>query len=323
MSSKSRLAAARTCRPSATGCRYTAWHAALRGRSARVAGSEEAFELAQLALQSGAADALAEMSVRFAKAAGPLASLVRERQDLVARRQGEMRLLDAAAGRTDSKAGEDARAAVAALDQRLDAIDTKLANEYAELANPKPLTIAATRALLKPDEALVLFLDVPEPPQVGKLPEETLTWVMTRGAVRWRSIPLGTRALADRVAALRCGLDASGWDDAAGWPQQTAVDKQRRDEQQARRDRCKQLLGVEVSSNDLPPFDLGRAHQLYQTLLAPLADLTKGKHLIIVPSGPLTSLPRPERRATRRRSPAWLAPSSMPRRARCSSRIGL
>jgi hypothetical protein len=206
MSSKSRLAAARTCRPSATGCRYTAWHAALRGRSARVAGSEEAFELAQLALQSGAADALAEMSVRFAKAAGPLASLVRERQDLVARRQGEMRLLDAAAGRTDSKAGEDARAAVAALDQRLDAIDTKLANEYAELANPKPLTIAATRALLKPDEALVLFLDVPEPPQVGKLPEETLTWVMTRGPCVGAQFRL--ERAPSRIGWLRCAADS-------------------------------------------------------------------------------------------------------------------
>jgi CHAT domain-containing protein len=32
------------------------------------------------------------------------------------------------------------------------------------------------------------------------------------------------------------------------------------------------------------------AHELYTSLLAPFADLTQGKHLIVVPSGPLTSL---------------------------------
>ena len=134
----------------------------------------------------------------------------------------------------------------------------------------------------------MLFLDVP---RFGKLPEESLAWVVTKEAVRWRSIPLGTRALSDRVTALRCGLDASSWDDASDWPQETALDKQRITEQQARRARCKNLLGLEASSKDWPPFDLARAHELYQDLLAPFADVTKGKELIIVPSGPLTSLP--------------------------------
>ena len=55
--------------------------------------------------------------------------------------------------------------------------------EYAELANPKPLTIAATQALLKADEALILFLDVP---QFGKLPEESIAWVVTKETARWR-----------------------------------------------------------------------------------------------------------------------------------------
>src|SRR5262249_483149 len=39
------------------------------------------------------------------------------------------------------------------------------------------------------------------------------------------------------------------------------------------------------------PFDLARAHELYKALLGPAENLIKGKHLIIVPSGPLTSLP--------------------------------
>ena len=39
------------------------------------------------------------------------------------------------------------------------------------------------------------------------------------------------------------------------------------------------------------PFDLGRAHRLYKELLAPLERLISGKQLLIVPSGPLATLP--------------------------------
>ncbi|WP_306753146.1 CHAT domain-containing protein [Paracoccus actinidiae] len=43
--------------------------------------------------------------------------------------------------------------------------------------------------------------------------------------------------------------------------------------------------------SDPLPFDLGIAHELYGALLGPVEDLIKDKHLLIVPSGPLTSLP--------------------------------
>jgi CHAT domain-containing protein len=39
------------------------------------------------------------------------------------------------------------------------------------------------------------------------------------------------------------------------------------------------------------PFNLTRAHELYKALLGPAEDLIKGKRLLLVPSGPLTSLP--------------------------------
>ena len=63
------------------------------------ASREEGFELAQWALQTSAAQALSQMSARSAKGAGPLAQLVRERQDLVARRAAEDKHLLAALGR--------------------------------------------------------------------------------------------------------------------------------------------------------------------------------------------------------------------------------
>ncbi|MBO0766405.1 MAG: tetratricopeptide repeat protein, partial [Hyphomicrobiaceae bacterium] len=239
----------------------------------------EGFELAQWALQTGAADALVQMAVRFAKGDGPLAGLVRERQDLIVGRQGEDKRLLAAVGKADAKAAEAIRAAIAGLDGKLAAIDTRLAAEfpeYAQLANPKPLTIAAVQSLLREDEALVLFLDVP---RIGTLPEETLAWAITKDEARWISVPPGTAALAERVAKLRCGLDRDG---------QWAWSGQR---WQAKGERCRALRPEGLDDDASLPFDFGIAHELYAQLLAPFADLTKGKRLLIVPTGPLTSLP--------------------------------
>jgi CHAT domain len=39
------------------------------------------------------------------------------------------------------------------------------------------------------------------------------------------------------------------------------------------------------------PFNLAIAYRLYRDLLGPFEDLIKDKHLLIVPSGPLTGLP--------------------------------
>jgi CHAT domain-containing protein len=81
---------------------------------------------------------------------------------------------------------------------------------------------------------------------------------------------LGTEELAREVAALRCGLDAGAW---AG-PQ------------------CTELTGKsETEADQSLPFDVARAHRLYQALFGQVEDLIKGKHLLIVPSGPLTQLP--------------------------------
>jgi hypothetical protein len=39
------------------------------------------------------------------------------------------------------------------------------------------------------------------------------------------------------------------------------------------------------------PFDPERAHALYKALFGEVGDLINGKHLLVVPSGPLTQLP--------------------------------
>ena len=239
------------------------------------AAREQGFELAQWALQTDAADALAQMSVRFAKGKGPLVELVRQRQDLVARRQSEDKRLLAAIGRADAPTVAALRVSIADLDKSLESIDTQLAGtfpDYAGLASPKPLASADIQALLNADEVLVLFLDIR---QLGQLREETLAWVITRKTAAWHSIPLGTRSLSDSVMALRCGLDHTLWSDAEN------------------AERCRRALkgSANHTQGDGLPFDLVRAHELYKALFGPVKDVIQDKQLLIVPSGPLTSLP--------------------------------
>ncbi len=126
--------------------------------------------------------------------------------------------------------------------------------EYVALIDPEPLSVHAIQALLKADEALVTFL-------VGK--EQSYVWAMTREGVGWARIGADATALGDTVARLRQGLDplAAQADPAS----------------QGRKGQT---------------FDLAGAHALYAQILGPVQSLIASKrHLIVVPTGPLTSLP--------------------------------
>ncbi len=239
----------------------------------------EGFELAQWALQSDAADALSAMAARFAKGGEELGKLVREQQDLLASREAAYRSLDAAAGKADAKGAEVARAAIKDIEVRLAENQAALRNAepgYAELANPKPLALADAQALLGDGDALVLFLDLP---QYGREAEETIIFALTKTEARWTSIGLGSAALQERVAALRCGLDTGSWREAG-------------------RQKCRELAGAEPSFDasgeaiaETLPFDLARAGALYRDLFGGIENLIAGKRLLIVPSGALTQLP--------------------------------
>src|SRR5687767_8417292 len=220
------------------------------------------------------------MAARSAKGSPQLAGLVRERQDLVGEWQAKDKQLIATKSEPPAKRDGDAEKALA---DRLTAIDTRLAEidrrlgrdfpDYAALASPAPISVAEVQAQLGTDEALVLFLDTPE----GKpLPEETFIWVVTKTDTRWARSDLGTTALNREVATLRCGLDATAWYDEGA-------------------ERCAKALGIAVDKAPLPNqallFDHVRAHKLYLALFGEVESLITGKHLLVVPSGPLTQLP--------------------------------
>src|SRR5262249_18496443 len=146
--------------------------------------------------------------------------------------------------------------------------------DYATLASPKPVSVADVQASLRDDEALVLFLDTDD--RFKPLPEETFVWVVTKRHVRWLRSELGTAALRREVWALRCGLDATAWDGREALS-------------------CSDLLKLppdQVPKDGQPlPFDAARAYALYVSLLGDAGDVIKDKHLLIVPSGALPTLP--------------------------------
>ena len=240
----------------------------------------EMFRTAQWAQGSEAGASLAQMAARGAKGDPGLATIVRERQDLVAEWQKLDGARTAAVSQAPDKRDRAAEAAniarLAAIDARIADIDKRLAADfpdYAALSRPEPLSVEEVQAQLRPDEALVLFLDTQE---WQPTPEETFIWVVTKTDVRSVRSELGTPALTRDVAALRCGLDASGWEGEGAA-------------------KCAGHLKIapdKVPKGNAPlPFDIARAHALYNALFGQVEDLIRDKHLLIVPSGPLTQLP--------------------------------
>ena len=206
------------------------------------------------------------------KATGALAQVVRERQDL----ERQWRALDArlndAVGKGDVALAAALRSELSGLNAKFAAIDARLAREfpdYAALSNPKPLSVAATQALLGSDEALFLTIDASN---------ETFAWLVTKNDARWVKLALTPKDIADKVQALRCGLDYDG-----EWG---ATDKERAQ-------RCLRLLKLKAApkKTDPEPFDLAVAHDLYEGLFGPFKGLIRDKQLLIVPSGALASLP--------------------------------
>jgi len=114
------------------------------------------------------------------------------------------------------------------------------------------LSVKDIQGLLSGDEALVLFVPGDE---------ETYVSAVTRKAAASKVIPLRAAALSEKVAAFRHGLDVGA---------------------------------LRQSARDGKPvlFDLGLANELYAALIGPVEEVIKdARHLLVVPSGPLTSLP--------------------------------
>ncbi len=238
--------------------------------------AEAAFPAAQWAGRTSAAAALGQMAARLGSGKAALAHHVRKQQDLTIRRKtldkALIKAIGASPGKRDQKAIDDLRAALTAAEKRLAEQNATLEKNfpnYAELSNPRPLEIAQVRKLLGPDEALILYL-------VNE--KESFVWAVTQNRLEWQVIDQQKGDLEKQIATLRQSLDPVAAVDTGG-------------RGLSREQVCRGLARLNKPC-DAYDTDLERAHRLYVGLLQPIAKAIKGKrHLMIVPSGPLTGLP--------------------------------
>lgn len=225
----------------------------------------EAFEAAQWAIASEAADALARVSARFAQGDDELGQLAEERERLIVERDRLERELEqhyASGDDDDLQARTRARVAWEAADGRLKAVDGEIETRFpawAELTSPRALSVQETQRLLKNDEGLLLVM---------VNPEATYVWGVTRDRIAWaRAEDLGAAALTEAVSTLRRSLTTT----AARGPQ---VDP---------------LL---FAGNSAVAFDRSVSHRLYSEIVKPVEPVFAGKStLITVVTGALTTLP--------------------------------
>ncbi|MEL7303595.1 MAG: tetratricopeptide repeat protein, partial [Pseudomonadota bacterium] len=215
--------------------------------------SREAFEIAQRASASAAALSVAQIGARLASGNEGLSDLVRRRQDVAKSWKAVNGRLIAAVTKQD---GDRDREAEARLRSQRDAfvadlakLDDDLATRFPDFANlgtPKPLNVSAVQAALSDDAALVQFT---------RRANVLYAFVVTKTAFAWRELKGSAKDVAEHVAALRCGLDSAEW---VG------------DERPLR---CLELVGETPDGSGLLPFSRDRAHQLYNLLIAPIADV--------------------------------------------------
>jgi CHAT domain-containing protein/tetratricopeptide (TPR) repeat protein len=222
----------------------------------RTALDAEIFDYVQRAQSTGAAAAINRMAARFAARDDALGRLIRSRQDVVNQRDRLARKLgavfDQAANERTAKLEERLRISLRELDDRLAVIDKKILTDFPDYGE-----LARPRpASLDATQSLLR-------PKEGLLTfmlaqDGGVAFLVIRDQVFSHRITVGRAEIAERVQSLRWGLDPS-----------------------------------EITSMEsLFEFDAREAHDLFKTLLGPLsAPVMKLSHLIVVPDGPLQSLP--------------------------------
>ncbi len=214
----------------------------------------DAFSVGQRLSESEAASAVANMASRNATKDPDLQQIVRERETIDLRLDYLERQMSDDLSRPLAARHSDTRPQMTELEQRRANIDTRLKKDfpyYFSLIKPDPLSTEETAALLSPSEALI---------SIVATADASYVYAITREGHAWHKVAVTSSWLEHSVKTLRSALDTE--------------------------DLKKNI------SNDGSLLDLGLAHDIYAKLLEPLEPVFKDKsHLLIVPSGALTSLP--------------------------------
>ena len=213
----------------------------------------EAFEVVQLAQASGTASAVAKMTARFASGDDALASLVRRRQDVADRMAKQEGQLVIAVG----KPPQERHIANEKMLRNVLAIGEKtLALFDAALTQRFPQYQELTRAQPISIRRVQALLKPKEAMLVYGLSDaRSFVWVMTATGADFLPLDVNLKDVAAQVALVRAEMD---WDDD-GRHRRVSVDA---------------------------------LHDLYRRLVAPAESRLAGiEHVMVVPSGPLQSLP--------------------------------
>lgn len=182
-----------------------AWMAATEqggGASRRLI--DEALLMAQRATQTDTAIAVQSMTARFAARDPKLQAMVRQREDLDNETAQLEQQLSAALALPQDKRGNadgELRVRISSNADRVAAIDAQLRRQFPEyftLVRPEPIDTTKVRALLAPDEALVVMF-------TGY--DQTFVWALSREDAAWHRVEMSVDQLADAVQAMRDSLD--------------------------------------------------------------------------------------------------------------------
>ena len=217
---------------------------------------EEAFVVAQRAGLTATGASISKLAVRLATTDPTLRDVFRERQDLEGAREATDREFDALflVPRDDrGDAEQKVRNELQKIQSRLKEIDAKIKTEFPRYSE---LVRPSPLSLKEIRE----FLQADEALVYFSTSEtETFAWAITKNDAAWR-----------RLDMTRSDIEA--------------YDRKLRNALKPDR------LGELASDGEL--FDLGVAHDVYRRLFGPMESVIKGKQqLIVVSSGPLTSMP--------------------------------
>lgn len=246
------------------------WGRALSAPSETAALQFEGFEAAQDLETSVAALTMAQTAARTAAGTGPLTELVRRQQDLSAKgRELDRRLLAALATGSQTDA-EKLRLEIAQTGEALSAADAALRKQfpdYAELVQPRALSVADTRSRLTADEALLLIVPVGD---------DVFSFGLSRDRMVWNRLAGGAGKAIKAIARLHCQIDPGPCAASLSDDELTAG----------------AAPNSRFLADQLAAYDRASAYALYHDLVAPVEEAFAGKNrLFVTVTGALGGLP--------------------------------
>jgi len=237
-------------------------------------------QFAQQSLTTTVASSINKMSSRVASQEYKLSAVVRQRQEAWATWSVLDQKLQLARAKKDIERDfeiEDSLSKKIEIESKtISDLDFKINSQFEnfeKFAVPAPVSQDELQnRLLSNNEAMILILT---PQDSVSTNESPYIWIVTKTDIKWFKSKKSVNEINSNVAALRCGLDRSGWEGKA--------------------EKCAEVTGIDLGlapqEGDPLPFNVNKAYELYDWLLGEHYELLVGLDLILVPTGSLSQIP--------------------------------